>query len=1010
MDLDHNLSVLTKFTKFRKKPQQPLTDLTELYNRVSHESIYYKRLSEKGEVGKAIQGWKIISTHILYDLQQLEKKYPNKHNYNEDENSLIAGIRKLYMASVENLEKYNTDSRQRSNYLKPAQPSAVKTSGFTKTIKSGAASPANSRLLNNRMLRTLRPNTSRASSSPPSSNPSSRSGSFALGVPTASTLPDSTEGSNSTQLRSAHTAAPPVPPMQRRLRSEKSHSLTSAGSEYETATEIEKPRKSTSDINDRPPHSPLLNASKLLSNDSPRTTFVDNHRSDSRGVSNRSKSIELIDLTEDSDGVSDSQQQRGFASFDEADPENPFLVAEPGSPIDFNIDDYLYSGESEQEESDQEDETFNKIHDKYENRIVDPSEQEFEQLLAKSQFAPPDLSRSSVFVQESKVPHTEKHKSASTTKNLSSSNNNATKLLPIKNTKLHTELGGRSNSNEHASSRTKPKSLNTLPRLKLPSSTRSTPSLPTQSTTLKKTSSPAAKTLSSTMTKNPVTSASRKHRTKLPTRPSANSSTSSTMSVNTQKAIAASARVSLESVRHVKPPVKKSHTHGHNQKPVLKTRKSSNALDQFSSQAPATTKTTTSRSNSTTLKKKSKSEVDLSKTSAAVSSNKKPLSRNNSPRMPAITVFPGDTSDADNSTVDVTKEPNLKTQLEEEILDSIPGIDKLAGRQIFQEIVVQGDEVHWEDIVGLDTCKNSLKEAVVYPFLRPDLFKGLREPIRGMLLFGPPGTGKTMLARAVATESKSTFFSISASSLTSKYMGESEKLVRALFQIAKKLSPSIIFVDEIDSILGSRNGDGEHESSRRIKNEFLIQWSGLSSSTAGSSDADNKNQSSGPNQGVSQTQNNTPNEEVDDRVLVLAATNLPWSIDEAARRRFVRRQYIPLPESDTRVLQIKKLMKFTKNDMFAPVADEDSEVQTVALLAEWTQGYSGSDITSLCKDAAMGPLRELGDKLLFTPKNDIRPVSLVDFENSLKYIKPSVSVDGLKEYDDWARQFGSSGV
>ncbi|QLQ80554.1 hypothetical protein HG537_0D05550 [Torulaspora globosa] len=324
----------------------------------------------------------------------------------------------------------------------------------------------------------------------------------------------------------------------------------------------------------------------------------------------------------------------------------------------------------------------------------------------------------------------------------------------------------------------------------------------------------------------------------------------------------------------------------------------------------------------------------------------------------------------------------LKEELEDEIINSLIGVDKTAAKQIFAEIVVHGDEVHWEDIAGLEGAKNSLKEAVVYPFLRPDLFRGLREPVRGMLLFGPPGTGKTMLARAVATESHSTFFSISASSLTSKYLGESEKLVRALFAVAKKLSPSIIFVDEIDSIMGSRDSDGENESSRRIKNEFLIQWSSLSAAAAGN----NSRTGSG--------------DDDDERVLVLAATNLPWSIDEAARRRFVRRQYIPLPEPETRSVQFKRLLSHQKHSL----TDED-----FTDLLKLTDGFSGSDITSLAKDAAMGPLRELGDKLLLVPTESIRPMALEDFKNSLNYIKPSVSQEGLKRYEEWATKFGSSG-
>jgi len=209
------------------------------------------------------------------------------------------------------------------------------------------------------------------------------------------------------------------------------------------------------------------------------------------------------------------------------------------------------------------------------------------------------------------------------------------------------------------------------------------------------------------------------------------------------------------------------------------------------------------------------------------------------------------------------------------------------------EIVVKGDEVHWDDVAGLDLAKKALKEAVVYPFLRPDLFSGLREPARGMLLFGPPGTGKTMLARAVATESRSTFFAITASTLTSKWHGESEKLVRALFALAKALAPSIIFVDEIDALLSSRGGGTEHEASRRSKTEFLIGWSDLQKAAAGK------------DSGVGDAS----------RVLVLAATNCPWDIDEAARRRFVRRQYIPLPEPETRETQIRSLLKSQNHEL-----------------------------------------------------------------------------------------------
>ncbi|KAI0550904.1 P-loop containing nucleoside triphosphate hydrolase protein [Xylaria curta] len=318
------------------------------------------------------------------------------------------------------------------------------------------------------------------------------------------------------------------------------------------------------------------------------------------------------------------------------------------------------------------------------------------------------------------------------------------------------------------------------------------------------------------------------------------------------------------------------------------------------------------------------------------------------------------------------------------IMKNLPsGVDESAAKSIFNEIVVKSDTVHWSDVAGLEVAKSALREAVVYPFLRPDLFMGLREPARGMLLFGPPGTGKTMLARAVATESKSTFFSISASSLTSKYLGESEKLVRALFALAKMMAPSIIFVDEIDSLLSQRSGSGDHESTRRIKTEFLIQWSDLQRAAAGRE-----------NTGGSKDRGDA------NRVLVLAATNLPWAIDEAARRRFVRRQYIPLPEPETRATQLKTLLSQQKHNL----TDAD-----ITELVELTDGFSGSDITALAKDAAMGPLRSLGEALLHMTMDQIRPIEMGDFKASLRTIRPSVDQEGLKEYEDWARQFGERG-
>ena len=160
---------------------------------------------------------------------------------------------------------------------------------------------------------------------------------------------------------------------------------------------------------------------------------------------------------------------------------------------------------------------------------------------------------------------------------------------------------------------------------------------------------------------------------------------------------------------------------------------------------------------------------------------------------------------------------------DEPIDERLAGIEPRIIDMIRNEIMHRVDNITWESIAGLEHAKNSIKEIVVWPMLRPDIFKGLRGPPKGLLLFGPPGTGKTMIGKCIASQAKATFFSISASSLTSKWVGEGEKMVRALFAVARCSQPAVIFIDEIDSLLTQRT-DGEFEASRRIKTEFLVQF------------------------------------------------------------------------------------------------------------------------------------------------------------------------------------------
>uniref|UniRef100_A0A8C9WQD4 Katanin p60 ATPase-containing subunit A1 n=1 Tax=Scleropages formosus TaxID=113540 RepID=A0A8C9WQD4_SCLFO len=306
------------------------------------------------------------------------------------------------------------------------------------------------------------------------------------------------------------------------------------------------------------------------------------------------------------------------------------------------------------------------------------------------------------------------------------------------------------------------------------------------------------------------------------------------------------------------------------------------------------------------------------------------------------------------------------------------GYDNDLADALERDIVSRNPNVHWDDIADLEDAKKLLREAVVLPMWMPDFFKGIRRPWKGVLMVGPPGTGKTMLAKAVATECGTTFFNVSSSTLTSKYRGESEKLVRLLFEMARFYAPTTIFIDEIDSICSRRGTLDEHEASRRVKSELLVQMDGVGGAM----------------------ENDDPSK----MVMVLAATNFPWDIDEALRRRLEKRIYIPLPTAKGRA----ELLKINLREVeVAPDVD-------LAIIAEKIQGYSGADITNVCRDASMMAIRRHIEGLApaeirALSKDALKmSVTMEDFELSLKKISKSVSTADLQKYESWMAEFGSA--
>lgn len=289
--------------------------------------------------------------------------------------------------------------------------------------------------------------------------------------------------------------------------------------------------------------------------------------------------------------------------------------------------------------------------------------------------------------------------------------------------------------------------------------------------------------------------------------------------------------------------------------------------------------------------------------------------------------------------------------------------------RIKSEILDKNPKVKFDEVVGLENVKQALKEIIIIPSLRPDLFTGLRTPAKGLLLFGPPGTGKTLIAKAVATECKSVFFNISASSLTSKYVGESEKLVKALFEVARypENQPAIIFIDEIESILSKRS-ENENEVSKRLKTEFLVQFDGV---------ATNSN----------------------DKVLVIGATNRPQDLDPAVLRRLPKKIFVGPMDLKGRANFVLEILSKSKTEN--TLKDKD-----YAWIAQKTDNYSNSDLKEMCRQACIEPIRELRQEQL-EKIDKLRAINLSDFEKAVKAVRGTLTLEMLKEYLDWNKENGA---
>lgn len=289
--------------------------------------------------------------------------------------------------------------------------------------------------------------------------------------------------------------------------------------------------------------------------------------------------------------------------------------------------------------------------------------------------------------------------------------------------------------------------------------------------------------------------------------------------------------------------------------------------------------------------------------------------------------------------------------------------------EVLYQSIVRVAGVTWNDVKGLSSAKNLLMESVIYPVRYPEVFTGLLEPWRGVLLHGPPGTGKTMLARAVASESACTFFNVSCSTIVNKWRGESEKIIKILFELASYYSPSIIFIDEVETLASDRSAPGEHEASRRLKTELLTELDGI--------------------------------EGRDGIIFLLANSNMPWEIDPAMLRRLEKRISIPLPDFKTREELFQTYLNTNNIELYPKVDFKE--------LASKTEGYSGSDIKLVCKEALMSNVRKMLPNMCIKSNMENRKdkLELAEILTAIEKTKP-VSKHLARRHMEWQNEMGCS--